>query len=105
MFLREGIRAYAAEKAGGSKTYVTKIILGSKVKKVSANAFAKYKKVKTIEVRTKRLKAKTVRKSLKGSSVKTVVVRIGSKKVNKTYVKKYKKFFTKKNFGRKVKVK
>ena len=42
---------------------------------------------------------------MKKSSVKTVKVQIGSKKVNRKYVKKYKKIFTKKNAGRKVKVK
>jgi hypothetical protein len=34
-----------------------------------------------------------------------VKVKVGKKKVNKKYVKKYKKYFTKKNAGRKVKVK
>lgn len=33
-----------------------------------------------------------------------VKVKVGGKKANKKYVKKYKKIFTKKNAGRKVKV-
>jgi len=95
----------AVKKAGGSEKYVTKIILGKKVKKISSKALAKYKKVKTIELRTKKLTKKRVKNSLRGSKVKTVKVRIGKKSLNKKYVKKYKKFFTKKNAGRKVTVK
>jgi len=93
------------KKKGGSNKYVTKIVLGKKVKKISAKAFAKYKKVTTIELKTKKLKKKSVKNSLKGSKVKTVKVKVGSKKLNKKYIKKYKKFFTKKNAGKKVKVK
>ena len=48
---------------------------------------------------------KSVKASLKGSKVKTVQVKVGSKKVNKKFVKKYKKIFTKKNAGKKVTVK
>ena len=59
---------------------------------------------KTLVVKTKKLKKKSVRGSLKGSNVKKVKVQVGSKKVNKKYVKKYKKIFTKKNAGKKVKV-
>ena len=33
---------------------------------------------------------------MKGSTVKTITVDVGSSKANKTYAKKYKKFFTKK---------
>jgi len=90
------------KKKGGSNKYVTKIVLGKKVKKISAKAFAKYKKVTTIELKTKKLKKKAVKNSLKGSKVKTVKVKVGSKKINKKYVKKYKKIFTKKNAGKKV---
>ena len=68
------------------------------------NAF-KGTKIKTIVVKTKKLKKKSVKGALKGSKVKTVKVQIGSKKVNKKYVKKYKKIFTKKNAGKKAKVK
>jgi len=95
----------AVKKAGGSEKYVTKIVLGKKVKKVSAKTFAKYKKVTTIELKTKKLSKKSVKSSLKSSKVKTVRVKVGSKKVNKKYVKKYKKIFTKKIAGKKVRVK
>ena len=84
----------------GAKT----ITLGTKVKKVKAGAF-KGTKITTVVVKTKKLKAKSVKGSLKGSKVKTVSVKVGNKKANKTYVKKYKKIFTKKNAGKKVKVK
>ena len=62
-------------------------------------------KVKTLTVKSKKLTKKTVKNSLKGSKVKTIIVKVGSKKVNKQYVKKYKKIFTKKNAGKAVKVK
>ena len=62
-------------------------------------------KVTTVDVKTKSLTKASVKNSLKGSKVKTVRVKIGNKKTNKSYVKKYKKIFTKKNAGRKVTVK
>jgi hypothetical protein len=71
---------------------------------INAQAFAGTK-VKTLTVRTKALTKASVRGSLKGSKVKTVKVKVGKKKENKKFVKKYKKFFTKKNAGRKAKVK
>ena len=95
----------AVKKAGGSNKYVTKVILGKKVRKVKKGTFKNYRKVTTIEVRTKKLKKSSVKGALKNSRVKTVKVKVGKKKVNKKYVKKYKKFFTKKIAGRKVKVK
>lgn len=94
----------AIAAAGGSRGYVTEIVLGKGVKKISKNAF-KGTKITTIVVQSKKLKKKSVKGSLKGSSVKTIKVKIGSKKINKKYVKKYKKIFTKKNAGRKVIVK
>ena len=96
----------AITKAGGSRKYVTKIVLGKKVRKISAGAFKSYKKVTAIEVKTKKLTKKSVKKALKGSKVKTIKVRVASKaSVNKKYINKYKKIFTKKNAGKKVKVK
>ena len=69
------------------------------LKKIGYYAFNKDKKLKTIYIKnTTKLTKSGVKKSLKGSSVKTV-------KVKKSKVKKYKKYFTKKNCGRKVKVK
>lgn len=95
----------AIKKAGGKAAYITKIILGKKVKKITKYSFKKYKKVKNLEIRTKKLKKKAVKGALKGSKIKTVRIKVGSKKVNKKYIKKYRKVFTKKNAGRKVKVK
>ena len=80
------------------------VTVGKNVKKIAKNAFNK-SKATTVIVKTKALKKASVKGSLKGSKVKTVKVKVGSKKVNKTYVKKYKKIFTKKNAGKKVKVK
>ena len=69
------------------------------LKKIGYYAFKKDSRLKTIYIRnTTRLTKSGVKKSLKGSSIKTV-------KVKKSKVKKYKKYFTKKNCGRKVKVK
>ena len=66
---------------------------------IGSYAFKGDKSLKTIYInKTTKLSKKRVKKSLKGSSVKTV-------KVKKSKVKKYKKYFTKKNCGRKVKVK
>lgn len=94
----------AVKKAGASKKYVTSFTLGKKVKKIKAKAFAGYKKAKTLIVMTKKLKKSKVKNSLKGSKIKTIKVKAGSKTVNKKYIKKYKKIFTKKNAGKKVKV-
>jgi len=96
----------AVKKAGGTSKSVTKIILGKKVRKIGPKAFAKYKKVTVLEVRTKKLTKKKVKNALKGSKIRTVRVKVAKKvKTNKSYVKKYKKIFTKKNAGRKVSVK
>lgn len=94
----------AADIKKASNLGATTVTLGPKVKKIKKNAF-KGTKINTIVVKTKKLKAKSVKGSLKGSKVKTVKVEIGSKKVNKKYVKSYKKIFTKKNAGKKAKVK
>ena len=94
----------AVKKAGASKKYVKSFTLGKKVKKIKAKAFAGYKKAKTLIVMTKKLKKSKVKNSLKGSKIKTIKVKAGSKTVNKKYIKKYKKIFTKKNAGKKVKV-
>ena len=70
---------------------------------INARAF-KGKKAKTLIVRTKKLTKGSVRSSLKSSKVKTIKVKVGKKKENRKYVKKYKKIFTKKNCGKKVRV-
>ena len=74
------------------------------VTQIGAKAFAASKATK-VTVKTRKLSKKTVKNSLKGSKVKTVIVKVGKKKENKTYVKNYKKIFTKKIAGKKVTVK
>ena len=81
-------------------TKLSTFVIASKVLwKIGQNAFYNDGKLKTIYIKnTTKLTKSGVKKSLKGSSVKTV-------KVKKSKVKKYKKFFAKKNSGRSVKVK
>ena len=86
----------------GSK--IRTVTIGPNVTSIKKNAFKGSKATKLI-VKSKLLKKASVKGSLKGSKVKTVQVKVGTKKVNKTYVKKYKKIFTKKNAGKKVTVK
>ncbi len=74
-------------------------ILSSVLSKIGSYAFSGDKSLKTLNIKkTTKLKKKRVKKSLKGSKIKTV-------KVKKSKVRKYKRYFTKKNCGRKVKVK
>jgi hypothetical protein len=96
------IRA-AIAAAGGRNEYVTELVIDKGVKKISKNAL-KGTRIKTIIVRSRKLKKKSVKGSLKGSSVTDIKVKVGNKKTNKKYVKKYKTYFTKKNAGRKVRV-
>ena len=96
--------AAAIAATGGSPEYVTELVLDKSVRKIRKNAFAGTK-VTTLTVQTKKLKKKSVKGSLRGSSVTTVKVQVGNAKTNKKYVKKYKKFFTRKNAGKKAKVK
>ncbi len=90
-------KAFTAKK-------IRTVTIGAKVKKIAANAFKSSKATKMI-VKTKLLKKAGVKKSLKGSKIKTVQVKVGKKSANKKFVKKYKKIFTKKNAGKKVSVK
>ena len=94
----------AADIKKASNLGLTSITLGAKVKKIKKNAF-KGTKIKTVTVKSKKLTKKSVKGSLKGSKVKTIKVKVGNKKANKKFVKKYKKIFTKKNAGKKVAVK
>lgn len=74
--------------------------IGSAIlRKISPYAFYGDKSLKTIYIKkTTKLTKAGVRRSLKGSRIKTV-------KVKKSKVRKYKKIFKKSNSGRKVKVK
>ena len=87
-----------APKAFDGKASLSSLIIGKNVKKIGKSAFNDCKKLKTITVNTKGLKAKNVKRSLEGSSVNAV-------KAPATKVDAYKKAFTKANAGRKASVK
>lgn len=92
-----GAKAFTASK-------IRKVIIGANVAKISKNAFAGSKATKVI-VKTKKLTKAKVKNCLKSSKVKVVQVKVGTAKVNKKYVTKYKKIFTKKITGKAVTVK
>ena len=88
-----------------SKKKITAVTVPSSVRTIQAKAFAGCSGLKTVTLKTKKLTSKAVKGSLRGSSVKTIKVTVGTKKTNKQYVKKYRKIFTKKNCGKRVKIK
>ena len=84
---------------------IRKITIGKNVKVIRKNAF-KGSKATGLILKTKLLKASGVKDSLKSSKIKTIQVKVSSKKsVNKTYVKKYKSIFRKANSGKNATVK
>ena len=80
------------------------VTVGKNIKKIQKNTFKGSPATKLI-LKSKLLKKSRVKGALKGSKIKTVQVKVGKKSLNKKYVKKYKKFFTKANAGKKVTVK
>ena len=92
-----GAKAFKGKK-------IRTVTIGKNVKKIKKNAFKGSKAIKMI-VKSKKLRKASVKGSLKGSRIKTIKVKVGKKKDNKKYVKKYKKIFTKKNAGKKVRIK
>ncbi len=95
----------AIERAGGTPEGIKEIVIGRKVRRIRKAAF-KGTCAGTLTVKSKKLKAGSVRKSLKGSKIKNVKIKVsGKKKTNRKYQNKYRKIFTKKNTGRKVRVK
>ena len=89
-----GANAFARCPKLSSFTITSKVL-----SKIGTYAFAKDSRLKTISIKnTTKLSKKGVKKSLKSSKIKTV-------KVKKSKVGKYRKYFTKKNCGRRVKVK
>ena len=90
-------KAFAGKK-------IRTVTVGRNVQTIGKNAFKGSKATKLV-VGSMGLSKASVKESLKGSKVKTVQVKVGKKAVNKKYVKKYKKIFTKKNAGKKVRVK
>lgn len=97
-----------AVTAIGPKAFTAKqtrtITIGANVKKIAKNAFRKSKATKLV-VKTKKLVKKNVKGCLRGSAIKTIRVKVGSRKLNKKYIGKYKKVFSEKNAGKKVTVK
>ena len=81
------------------------VTLGKNVKSVKAGALAKLGNATRLVVKTTKLTKKSVKGALKGTKITAVKVSVGSKKLNKAYVKKYGKLFVKKVCGRKVAVK
>ena len=70
---------------------------------IRPGAFKK-SKVKKLIIKSRKLTKKAVKGSLKSSKVKKLTINTGNKKLRKKYLKKYKKIFTSKNAGRKVKL-
>ena len=88
-----------------SEKKIKKVTLGANVEKIENNAF-KGSNVKKIVLKTMNLTKKNVKGSLKGAKkLKTIQVKIGRRKINQKFVKKYQKFFTPANAGKKVTVK
>ena len=94
--------AKIGNKAFAGCTSLTNITIPAKVNKLGKDSFKGTKRLKILIVKTKKLTGKSVRNALKGSKIKIIRVNVGNKKLNKKYVKKYKKIFTKKNVGVKV---
>ena len=92
----ESIGSYAFAYCSKLKSFT---ITSQALTKIGTYAFKKDKKLKTVKIKnTAKLTKSGVKKSLKGSYVKTV-------KVKKSKVKAYKKIFKKSNSGRYVTVK
>ncbi len=80
-----------AKNAFKNNKKIKKVTIGKYVKKIGANAFYKCKKLKTIVVKTSKLKKNTVgKKAISGIYKKAII------KVPKSKVKAYKKVFTSK---------
>ena len=96
-----------AKKKSKTVTVPASIKIKGKVYKVSGIGTKAFSgtKTTTVIIKTKLLSKSRVKGCLKSSKVKTVKVSVGKKKTNKTYIKKYKKYFTRKNAGRSVKIK
>ena len=100
-----GATTASFEKSKSAEKKLKTVTIDKNVKTIAARAFEGCVKLKTLTVRSKKLTKKNVKNSLKGSSVKTMKVKVGKAKANKTYVKKYKKVFMKKNCGKQVTIK
>lgn len=99
----QNIGAYAFSGCGALKQCSP--LSSERLVKIGAHALKDVKTLKAITIKSTKLKKAGVRKALKGSNVATVKVLVGTIKANKAYAKKYAKIFTKKNCGKKVKLK
>ena len=82
---------------------IVKVTVGKNIKTLKKNAFAGSKATKVV-LQTKSLKKSQIKGCMKGSKVKTVYVKVGTKAQNKKVLKSYKKIFRKSVIGRKVKI-
>ena len=99
------VTSFAKNKA---RVYVpAKVKVEDKYYKVTGIAKGALKgcKATMLVIKSKALTKKSTKGCLKSSKIKTVVVKVGSVKANKSYAKKYKKLFAKKNCGKKVALK
>ncbi len=78
------------------------VIVGENIRTIRPKAFKKSKVTKLI-IKSRKLTKKSVKGSLKSSKVKKLKIDTGNRKLKKKYLKRYKKIFTLKNAGRKVK--
>ena len=88
------------------KSNATTVTLGKNIEKIKPRAFSG-SKVSTVIIKSSHLTKKAVKNAFKGSKAGNIVIKVdlGSKKLNTKYVRKYRKIFTKKNIGKKAKVK
>ncbi|MDO4176686.1 MAG: hypothetical protein Q4D99_04320 [Bacillota bacterium] len=98
------LKSTTAKKKCTVPATITSNSVTYKVIGISSGAFKGKKKLRTIYIKNKNLTKASVKGSLKGSKVRTVKIKVGSKALNKNYVKRYKPFFAKSNSGKKVRV-
>ena len=100
------VKTVGASAFSGCKVLASCAALsGKSLATIGSSALKGCKKLVSFTVKSQKLTKKGVKKALAGSAVKTVKVHVGKAKANATYAKKYAKFFTKANCGKKVTVK
>lgn len=87
-----------AENAFTGYDKLEMVSIGKNIKKIGGNAFGGCSKLKTLQIKSKKLRMKAVKKAFEDSAIKTVYVQ-------KDKVKNYKHIFTKKNTGSKTGIK
>lgn len=96
--LGNSVTSIGAKAFYGDKKLDTVKISSKMLNKIGEYAFSGCNKLKTFTLKSKKLKKKSVKNSLKGSSIKSI-------KTTSSLRKKYKKYFTKKNAGKSIKIK